>query len=49
MSSLTKKNLILLLIAIGLIVTPLVMLKDSEFMGADSKAQDAITKIQPEY
>ncbi|MCX7593464.1 MAG: energy-coupling factor ABC transporter substrate-binding protein [Fischerella sp.] len=42
-------NWLLLLAVVALTVTPLVLLKDAEFGGADGKAQEAIEEIQPEY
>ncbi len=42
-------NWLLLLAVVALTVTPLVLLKDAEFGGADGKAQEAIEEIQPQY
>lgn len=42
-------NWLLLIAVVALTVTPLVLLKDAEFGGADGKAQEAIEEIQPEY
>lgn len=44
-----KKNLILILAVIVLIVAPLLLVKDAEFAGADGLAEEAITKIDPDY
>ncbi|KOP22730.1 cobalt transporter [Hapalosiphon sp. MRB220] len=42
-------NWLLLLAVVALSATPLVVLKDAEFGGADGKAQEAIQEIQPKY
>lgn len=42
-------NWLLLLGVVLLTVVPLVLVKDSEFGGADGVAQDAIQQIQPDY
>ncbi|MGJ5673831.1 MAG: energy-coupling factor ABC transporter substrate-binding protein [Nostochopsis sp.] len=42
-------NWLLLLAVVALSATPLVVLKDAEFGGADGKAQEAIKEIQPKY
>ncbi|QOX63598.1 energy-coupling factor ABC transporter substrate-binding protein [Anoxybacterium hadale] len=48
-----KKNitviLVLLLLVVAIAVTPLLLIKDSEFGGADGAAEDAITAINPNY
>ncbi|MDF3001865.1 MAG: cobalt transporter CbiN [Bacillota bacterium] len=48
-----KKNitvvLILLLLVVVIAVTPLLLIKDSEFGGADGAAEEAITAINPDY
>lgn len=44
-----KKNIILLIIVIVLTITPLYFIKDSDFAGADGKAEEAITKIDKDY
>lgn len=48
-----KKNitvvLVLLLLVVVIAVTPLLLIKDSEFGGADGAAEDAITAINPNY
>lgn len=48
-----KKNvtvvLILLLIVVVIAVAPLLLIKDSEFGGADGAAEEAITAINPNY
>jgi cobalt/nickel transport protein len=43
------KNLILILIVIGLAVIPLFIAKDAEFGGADGEAEVAITEINSNY
>ncbi|MCP6759791.1 MAG: energy-coupling factor ABC transporter substrate-binding protein [Fischerella sp. CENA71] len=45
----TWNNWLLLLAVVALSATPLVVLKDAKFGGADSKAQEAIQEIQPQY
>lgn len=49
MSLFAKKNLFLLIMAVFLAIVPLVIIKDSEFMGADSTASNVITEINPDY
>ena len=48
-----KKNItvviVLLLLVVVIAVTPLLLIKDSEFGGADGAAEDAITAINPNY
>lgn len=48
-----KKNYIvvpvLLLLVIVIAVTPLLLIKDSEFGGADGAAEEAVTTINPDY
>lgn len=44
-----KKNLIMLFIVIILVVSPLVILKNTEFSGADGQAVDVIKEIDKEY
>lgn len=44
-----KKNLLLFLLTIVLIITPLIVKKGSEFGGADGQAEDAIVEINPDY
>jgi cobalt/nickel transport protein len=45
----TWNNWLLIFGAIVLTIIPLVIIKDSEFRGADGKAQDLITEIEPTY
>lgn len=40
---------LLLLAVIGLTVFPLITVKDSEFGGADGKAEEVITELHPQY
>ncbi|WMJ22027.1 energy-coupling factor ABC transporter substrate-binding protein [Paludicola sp. MB14-C6] len=47
--SMFKKNLILIIIAVVIAVVPLVIFKNAEFAGADGLAEEAITKIDPNY
>lgn len=42
-------NWLLLLGVVMLVVVPLVMIKDSEFGGADGQAQEVIEAVQPDY
>lgn len=44
-----KKNLILLIIVISITVLPLVIIKNSDFTGADAKAENVIMAINPNY
>ncbi len=45
----TKKNIILLIIILVIGVFPLVMIKGSDFGGADGKAEELIQEINPNY
>ncbi|MBB6216291.1 cobalt/nickel transport protein [Anaerosolibacter carboniphilus] len=47
--TMTKKNMILILLVIIITIIPLLMIKDSEFGGADGAAEEMITEIQPNY
>ncbi|MCR6544847.1 energy-coupling factor ABC transporter substrate-binding protein [Dehalobacterium formicoaceticum] len=44
-----KYSWILILIVIILAVTPLFLVQDSEFGGADGLAEEAITEVDPSY
>jgi len=44
-----KKNSLLLLIILFLVVTPLIFLSQSDFAGADTKALEVIEEIAPSY
>ncbi|MGL5329179.1 MAG: energy-coupling factor ABC transporter substrate-binding protein [Peptostreptococcaceae bacterium] len=44
-----KINLMLLLLAIGLIILPLILNPSAEYGGADGQAEELITEIAPEY
>ena len=44
-----NKNLVYLFLIILITITPLVFIKNSEFGGADGKAEEIITKINPNY
>lgn len=44
-----QKNLLLLLVAALLIASPLVLLPDADFEGADDQAEEAIGEINPSY
>jgi len=43
------KNIILILLVILIVVFPLVIVKDSEFSGADGEAEGLIGEINPTY
>lgn len=49
MKLLNRTNLLLILLAIILVVTPFFVKKDAEFEGADGQAEDVIAEIQPDY
>lgn len=44
-----KKNLILILAVIVILVMPLLIVKNAEFAGADGLAEKEITRINPDY
>lgn len=44
-----QKNIILLLIVIVLTFSPLIIVKNAEFAGADGIAEQAVTEINPDY
>lgn len=43
------KNILLILGVIVLAILPLLLIQDSEFEGADGKAEEAIIEINPSY
>ncbi|MGY4105466.1 energy-coupling factor ABC transporter substrate-binding protein [Ignavigranum ruoffiae] len=43
------KILLLLVMAVAIAVVPLIMIKDSEFGGADGAAEEVIEEIDPNY
>ncbi|MFZ5650444.1 MAG: energy-coupling factor ABC transporter substrate-binding protein [Bacillota bacterium] len=43
------KNIVLGLMAVSLVVFPVALNRQSEFMGADSRAQEIIGEIKPGY
>ncbi len=45
----SKVNLILFLIIIGIVLVPLILVRDSDFGGADGEAGDVVFEINPEY
>lgn len=47
--SMMKKNILLVCIAVLIGVIPLLMIKNSDFGGADGKAEELITEINPNY
>ncbi|TYQ12732.1 UNVERIFIED_CONTAM: cobalt/nickel transport protein [Acetivibrio alkalicellulosi] len=44
-----KKNLMLLFFVVILVVSPLVILKNAEFSGADEQAEEVIKEINKDY
>ncbi len=44
-----KKSFILLLLVVLITVTPLILVKNSEFGGADGQAEEIITVVNPDY
>lgn len=44
-----KKSLILILLIVILTVTPLLIVKNSEFGGADGEAETVIEQVNPNY
>ncbi|MDF2923307.1 MAG: cbiN [Paenibacillaceae bacterium] len=49
MTSSKKTVLILLLAAVLIAVIPLIVISDSEFSGADGKAEEVIIELAPDY
>jgi len=49
MSGRSKTVIILLLLCALIAVIPLIMIRDSEFGGADGEAEEIITEINPDY
>jgi cobalt/nickel transport protein len=45
----TKKHIIYLILIIVIGIIPLIFVKNSEFGGADGKAEEVITEINPSY
>lgn len=47
----SKKNLIIVLLILCVLIAgiPLLVIKDSEFGGADGAAEDVISKVDPDY
>jgi len=48
-TGLFKKNLLLIILVIGLVAFPLLTIKNAEFTGSDDQAEQAITKIDKNY
>ncbi|MED0678660.1 energy-coupling factor ABC transporter substrate-binding protein [Aneurinibacillus thermoaerophilus] len=48
-NSVWKMNVLIILVVAALMVIPLVMIKDSDFGGADGAAEQAVTEMAPEY
>lgn len=44
-----KKNIILFILVIAIVILPLMINSKAEYGGADDAAEDAITKISPGY
>ncbi|MDO5037938.1 MAG: energy-coupling factor ABC transporter substrate-binding protein [Tissierellia bacterium] len=44
-----KKAILLILLCLIIAVVPLLMIKDSEFGGADGEAEAAIAEVDPNY
>ncbi|WP_353092672.1 energy-coupling factor ABC transporter substrate-binding protein [Tissierella praeacuta] len=49
MKNLFKQNIILLILIIAIVITPLIIKRDSEFEGADGEAEGLIQEISPDY
>ncbi len=47
--TLWKKNLILILTVVVIVIAPLLFFKNAEFAGADGLAEEQITQINPDY
>lgn len=47
--SLARKNLLLLGLVVIIIVSPLMLVKNTDFSGADGKAEEAISQINNSY
>lgn len=45
----SSKKLLLIVLIIGLVVTPLILKPGAEYGGADGEAETAITEINPDY
>lgn len=45
----SKRNILLIIIAIIITIIPLIFMADSEFEGADDQAEDVIEEINPDY
>ena len=46
---LKQQNFVLMVLVIILALVPLLVIKDSEFEGADGKAEEAIVEVQADY
>ena len=49
MKKTTVTNLLLLVLVVIVVTIPLLVIKDSEFGGADGQAEEIITVLRPEY
>lgn len=45
----SKKVILILILCVIIAVVPLMMIKDSEFGGADDQAEDIISELNPDY
>lgn len=45
----SKKVILILILCVIIAVVPLLMIKDSEFGGADDQAEDVIAELNPDY
>lgn len=45
----SKKVILILILCVIIAVVPLLMIKDSEFGGADDQAEDIISELNPDY
>lgn len=45
----SKKVILILILCVIIAVVPLLMIKDSEFGGADGQAEEVIAELNPDY
>ncbi|WP_054251642.1 energy-coupling factor ABC transporter substrate-binding protein [Neofamilia massiliensis] len=45
----SKKVILILILCVIIAVVPLMMIKDSEFGGADGQAEEVIAELNPDY
>lgn len=48
-NNLIVRNIILIVAAIVIITVPLIIMKDSEFLGTDGLAEEAVAEVNPGY